>query len=327
MTDSDLNRKARWLYRLLVDAMRAEIRGHAEAVEHLALLGTLHGLGAKRQRACLIGPSGSGKTLMCTVLARSLDVPFVAVDVASMSETGWSGADVTDYLDQALRRLPKERASTPLVLLDEIDKLSTLGRVGPSYDQRRGKAESLLKLMEGATIVLKPDGGAAPYEWSSEGALIIGAGVFAGLATPAGRIPSPGDVVRLGHLPELVERMSPFIRLSPLPSAELAEVMEKELQPQLEVYRAFGYELRVPLETFRFVAGEVASRELEAGPRSGAAWLRMAAQVGLRTLLGADAPAGSTFELTPDDVVIPAPADRQPPTDGDIGDFDILPRR
>ena len=327
MTNPDLNRKARELYRLVHDELAAVVHGHVQAREHLALLGTLHVMGAKRQRACLIGPSGSGKTLMCTVLARTLGVPFVSVDVASMSETGWSGADVTTYLDQVFRRLPRDQTSTALVHLDEIDKLSTLGRVGSSYDQRRGKAESLLKLTEGAKLVIRPDGGAAPYEWSSESALVIGSGVFAGLATPPGRIPSPGDIIRLGHLPELVERLGPFIRLSPLSPNELAEVLKKELQPELDVFKAFGYQLRVPLETVLMVAGEVARRELEAGPRSGASWLRTAAQAGLRALLGSDAPEGSSFDLAPDYVLIPVPPLSKPVADDDLEGPGMAPRR
>ena len=318
MTESTTHGDARRLHRLILERIRQDVVGLDQAVERVALVACLHGIGVPRQRVTLIGPSGVGKTTLCRAVAHALELPFVVVDVASITETGFHGTDLHDVLiPMLLKAKPRERADRAVVVLDEIDKLAIAGRIGVGIEHRRGKQESLLKLLEGDVLQMSSESGGR-FEWSSARALVIAAGVFAGLPSGSGPSVAPGDLIELGLMPELVERLGQVIRLSALPTEVLAEVLHRALISHAGAYEVFGYTLRVPHETLTYVARAVAANEAGAGPRSGAAWLRAAADEGLLALLRDGAPAGSTYELVPDAIHIPAssPPSRQW-TDGD----------
>ncbi len=262
----------------------------------LALAGVRHIAGGSGERILLTGPSGCGKSTLTRALAEALDVPWLLIDVTMLSEQNWQGTDISDHLE-ALYDRHGARAEESVIVLDEVDKLCVRDAERSSKDYRIGKQQSLLPLLgTGSEIPLMNGQRVRPDRM-----LILMAGVFDGL--PAGTA-GPGDLVRLGLMHELVERMGRIIRLRPLPTSELMAVLRAGLSSTAVAFRLFGYFLEVPDAVLAYVASRLRSGD-EAGPRSGIAWLRSAADRLLVRLLDEAAPIGTIVVLRPDDVLVP----------------------
>lgn len=305
------------LYHVIRARMRQRVVGHTEAVTRLALMGAQHLVGATRQRALLVGPSGCGKSTLMRALADALRVPHVIVDVTGLAEQNWRGYDLSDVArdlydraDGSLARMHKS-----VVVLDEIDKVG-LGRAeGAGKDYRLGKQQSLLSLLGGGLEIRFGLGGDdRSLSWMADEALLVGAGVFDGL--PPSDPLSPGELIEWGLIPELVERLGSVIRLPPLKGDRLVRVLRSGLAEVEEMFSAFGYRVEFTDQAVSYTARAVEEGQGNAGPRSGASWLRAAAEKGLIRLLHARAEAESTWWVTPDDVRIPQAISRQQPGRG-----------
>ncbi|MCM1291157.1 MAG: ATP-dependent Clp protease ATP-binding subunit ClpX [Prevotella sp.] len=256
----------------------------------------------EKSNIILVGPTGTGKTLLAKSIARLLDVPFTIVDATVLTEAGYVGEDIESLITRLLQACDYdvEKAQKGIIFIDEIDKIARKSD-NPSITRDvsgEGVQQGLLKLLEGSTVLVPPNGGRKHPEQKlipvdTKDILFICGGAFDGIERKIAsrlntrvvgyghdeaarkhhrenlmRYVTPQDLKSFGLIPEIIGRLPILTSLEPLDKPALRRILTEPKNAIVRQYQRLfeidGKELRFTEDALDLIVDKAVEYKLGA---------------------------------------------------------------
>lgn len=217
-----------------------------------------------RQNILIKGGTGTGKTETIKKLCSYYNVPITIEDATTYTVAGYIGNDVEDMFKKLYIASGEdlEAAERGIIVIDEFDKLSSLGNERNEV-KYLGVQKSLLKALDGGKIYLtksqyNPIGG---FEFDTSKITFIALGAFDGIdnivqdrkkqkgiigfgnaSSPKINLEDgciPNDFINYGMMSQLIGRFSQIIEMNNMSEELLRKILIRSNESTLLFYKIF----------------------------------------------------------------------------------------